>query len=210
MVAVYMSRRQAAIKALRSGLKSFETYQPMPTVDRNCWTFVERPDGPGVQYAQMFAEGRDWIHHVEVTEKLIPVLVVSCFREEILEEIPSLFEIRPLTPELWETARKQYPDTSYKVKTPSLVADPNKPLPLNASGTMAPREPTPTRDPNPADPNVMPVASRLRNGATAICREVYIEMRGSDRRTVIDECVARGVLEVTAATQYSRNKRGNV
>ena len=210
MVAVYFSRRLAAIHAMRKGLKAFQTFQPMPAADRNCWAFEERPEGPGIEYARMFAEGKDFIHHVEVDDKKIPILVVSCFREEIIEEIPSLFRIEPLTPELWAAARREYPDTR-PYKTPSLVANPARPLP-NAVSVMKPVNAPTGEATAPVASVSLPVAtgvppSRRAGGAKAICREVYMSMPGAVKKDVIAACVARGVFIGTAAARYTDIRR---
>lgn len=214
MVAVYGSRRLAAINAMRRGVKAFQCFMPMPTVDKKCWAYEERPDGPGIQYARMFAEGKEWIHHCEVTELVVPILVVSCLREEILEPIPELFKIEPLTPELWEAARREYPAVSPR-RTPSLVANPDRPLPLPSG--VAPRSKFADRaltdppegtasapvanGPLPAATGAQPSRSK---GALSICREVFLAMRGAPKDEVIAAFLERGVYESTAKTQWYR------
>lgn len=214
MVAVYGSRRLAAINAMRRGIKAFECFMPMPHVDKKCWSYREHPVGPGVEYARIFAEGKDYIHHVEINEKLIPILVVSCLREEILEEIPELFKIEPLTPELWEAARREYPDVSPR-RTPSLVSNPDRPLPLPSGIAQRPESFDSARIQSPEgtaqapvangpSPNAAGVTHSRSKGALSICREVFLAMRGSPKDAVIAAFLERGVYESTAKTQWYR------
>lgn len=100
---VFISRSNAARHATRAGLRAFETMQ-VP-LDPEAWTYEERQTGPGIDYALSWSEDKDWVHHVEITELAIPILIVTCFKHEITEDVPSLFELRPITPELWSKQR---------------------------------------------------------------------------------------------------------
>lgn len=106
---VFFSRATAAKAALRNGLRAFECFVPKPHLDKNCWTYEERKFGPGVEFAETLMEQHDFIHHVEITDKAIPILVVTCFEHEIDEMFPDFVRVEPITPSLWEK-----PDQAYR------------------------------------------------------------------------------------------------
>lgn len=190
---VFFSRSNAAKDAMRRGIRAFET---MPIkLDPNAWTYEVRKDGPGIDYALEWAAGKDWVHHVELTALQIPVLVVTCFREEITEDIPKLFELRPLTPSLWEKGGERSPRPRSILprggaQDASEGADGQSPV----SARPRSSSPTGTREKSTAESPVKIV--------WAVCEE-----KNGDRKAIIDECVSRGVHPSTAATQYSRWKR---
>jgi hypothetical protein len=53
----------------------------------------------------MYAADKDFVHHVEVTDLAVPILVVTCKREELPGDIPELFRIEPVTPSLFDIER---------------------------------------------------------------------------------------------------------
>lgn len=93
----------AAIAARRRGFTAFETKRVGTDPER--WIFESRPRGPGIEYAEMYASDKDFVHHVEVTELAVPILVITCKREELPGDIPELFRIEPVTPSLFDVER---------------------------------------------------------------------------------------------------------
>lgn len=198
MAEVFFYRSYAVKAAKDRGLIAFETYKPVPEIDPRCWTYEERPDGPGIQYAKEYAKGKDWIHHVEVTEAKVPVLVVTCTREELPTDIPAIFELRPMVHEIWEAERRYYPK-------PSVVATGQA---LGRASRAAPKDKPVIQDFAGVPP--VPVAKREKSTGESPVKTVWricAEMIGQDRKAVIAACVDAGVHPGTAATQYSKWKR---
>ena len=179
---VYFSRSRAALHGIRAGWSAFRTFQPFPA-DKTAWTIKQQPEGPGIKFAKMFAEGKDFVHHCEVTDDAIPVLVVTCFREEIIEEIPEPLILEPITPELWAHNRDSYPRPRF---APPRLSQGN-------SDTAAHDDTTTERAPRAASVG----------GAVAICKQALIES-GGDRATYTRLCEERGVIKATMNTQWSR------
>lgn len=93
----------AAIAARRRGFTAFETKRIGTDPER--WIYESRPRGPGIEYAELYAADKDFVHHVEVTDLAVPILVVTCKREELPGDIPELFQIEPVTPSLFDIER---------------------------------------------------------------------------------------------------------
>lgn len=93
----------AAMAARRNGHTAFETKRISTDPER--WIFESRTRGPGIEFAELWSADKDYIHHVEITEHAIPILVVTCKREEITDDIPELFRIEPVTPSLFDIER---------------------------------------------------------------------------------------------------------
>lgn len=190
MAPVFFSRSNAARHAIKRGLRAFETLQPVSS-DPTCWTYEDRGDGPTIDYALAWSEGKDWVHHCEVTLKKIPVLIVTCLREEILEDVPALFEIRPLTPSMWEKEKAFYP---HPVRVPKLPRGaPQRVASADAGSSIpkTPRVPAPRPD------------GKRATGAKAVVQELYDAMPGATKAEVVAACVARGIFKGTAAARYS-------
>lgn len=200
---VFFSRSNAARDAVRRGLPSFET-MPIPNAPDG-WTYEIRREGPGIEYARDFAQDKDWIAWVELTDLEIPVLIVTCFKDEIGEDVPDLFELRPITPELWEkrdeTARRrgrvEFPRILPRGETGSDGAQ-------DASDDPSPTIPQPETKarPAPSPARKDPSAPRAK-GAKDIVREVYLSMPGASKKDVVEECVNRGIFRGTAAARYT-------
>lgn len=191
MADVYFSRSGAAMAAFKRDIKAFETYQPVPKADPSAWCYAVRDEGPGIEYARDFAEGKDWIHHVEITELKVPVLIVNITKEELKEEdIPKLFEVRPITPSLWDRQE------SWKGSKKLTIA------------TGAVPKPRPPADAYPAMPREI-VSPRAPKGEGAVARvwATADEMPGASRQEVIAACVAKGISAGTASTQFSAWRR---
>lgn len=99
-----LSRSLSAEYAIRYGhLNCFET-RKRPD---GSWMYVERQPSPQFDYAKMYAEGKDFVHHVEQNVDGTAILIVSCTREEITkgDAIPDMFLVEPITPSLFDTKR---------------------------------------------------------------------------------------------------------
>lgn len=181
---VYFSRSRAADEAKRRGILAFETVQLVPHADKNCWGYEERDEGPALDYATLYAETKDWIHHVEVTLKRIPVLVVTVTKDELPPEIPALFELRPLTPSLWNEG-----SVSFRVYKPRQAAAPRVAAQGADGASNAAREPR-------------------KPGAVAAAHALYGSLGDVPRKQAIAAAVAAGINPSTSSVQYSvwRNK----
>lgn len=179
---VFFSRSNAAKDAMRRGIRSFETME-VP-VGQGAWTWEQRRDGPGIEYALSYAEDKDWVAWVELTELEIPILIVSCLIEEIEDIIPDLFGIRPITPELWE----ELPQGRRRTRGARL-------LPLSDKPEQE-RSPAPSGERKPR-----------AVGTKAIVRQVFLDLPGADRAEIIRESMARGVPEETAKPLYYHVRR---
>lgn len=192
MALIFFSRSSAARHAVKSGLRAFECQRPFPSADPSAWTYASRPMGPGVEYAEMVAADFDFVHHIEMTEQAVPILVVTCSKEQLAEfTIPELFKVEPLTHDMWET------ETPYRAKAPSILprAVVSIPLPLGVP-------------PLPPGAIIAPVAKRERSprvagGAKAVCREVYLSNPNMSKQEYVTACVARGIFEGTAKARYT-------
>jgi hypothetical protein len=194
MADVYFSRSGAAMAALKRGIKAFETYQPVPKADPSAWCYAERDEGPGIEYARDFAEGKEWIHHVEITELKVPVLIVNITKDELKEEdIPKLFEVRPITPSLWD---RQEP-----WKGPKTLA-----LATGVASGLLPELKQAAQPISPKTPANQPRAPK-GEGAVARVWATADEMPGASRQEVIAACVAKGISAGTASTQFSAWRR---
>lgn len=183
---VFFQRSRAANYAIKKGWRSFRTFQPVPS-DKKCWSVKEMPMGPGIEFAEIWSEGKDYVAWVEITDAAIPILIVTCFREEILEKLPNPLTMEPITPELWERNRSEYP-------RPSLPPLPKK---QGATGAAAPVTPKPAQEPRSS-----PVAQRSTAGSpVTICREEFATCNG-DRKAYVAAVLARGVNKNTANTQW--------
>lgn len=198
MADVYFCRSGAARAAMLRGIEAFETYQPVPKADPNAWCYEERENGPGIEYAKDFAEGKDWIHHVEITKLKVPVLVVNITKEELKdEEIPKLFEVRPITPSLWD---KQEP-----WKGPRQLATGYQPPYEQRFGrALRTVEGTPVILDYAAKP--VPRAPR-GEGSVAKVWQMCNAMPGASRKEVVAACVANGINPSTASVQYGAWKK---
>ncbi len=116
MARIFHTRTLAGRAALATGMP-FETICVDPA--RSYYTFEERDDGPGIKYAKLYARGKEWVSHAEVSLKKKPILIVTCTKSELPKDIPALFEIRPITPSLWD---KQGP---WKPAAPIAAAQPH-------------------------------------------------------------------------------------
>lgn len=92
----------AAKAALKAGLRAFETMRMPGDPDKDHYGYEGRDDGPGIAYALLYAKGKEWVHHCEISAKKLPILVVSCCKDELPRDIPGLFILKPLTPSLWD------------------------------------------------------------------------------------------------------------
>lgn len=106
MARLFHTRSQAAAHALATGMP-FETI----CVDKSqsFYQWEERDDGPGIKYARLYARGKEWISHAEISLKRKPILIVTCTKAELPKDVPELFELRPITPSLWEKQAKAKP-----------------------------------------------------------------------------------------------------
>lgn len=169
----YLSRRSAALAALRAGVANFQTR--LDPLNRPHWKFNAMP---GPCPAKEWAEGKDFVHHVESDwneEGRLPgytgVLVVSCTLNEISPaehaEIKALgFRIEPLTPELFGKGEG------------SLTAR------RSASSTGGQRAKSEAESP------------------VKVVWRIAEEMKGQDRKAIVAACVAAGVNQSTAMTQF--------
>jgi hypothetical protein len=180
MAAVYFARSGAAKAALARDITAFETYQPVPKADPNAWCYAEREPGPGTDYALLYAADKDWVHHCEVTEKKVPVLVVTVTKAELPNDIPKLFVVQPITPSLWTDPDAK--STRKHIATGAAVerrhAEP---------GTNGQQVPKPPR----------------KAGAVSMVWDICANMAGAPRKEVIAACVAQGINPSTASVQYS-------
>jgi hypothetical protein len=101
------TKTTAAIMARRRGCSAFETRRVKR--DPDCWLFESRTRGPGIEYAELYASDKDFVHHVEITELAVPILVVTCRLDELPDDIPPLFKIEPVTPSLFDKERESRP-----------------------------------------------------------------------------------------------------
>lgn len=171
---LYLTRAQAAAHAQKK-YRAFECVQYR--AHANQWGFEERALDAGTEFAEMFAEDKDYINHVEITEDAVPLLVVTCFKHEIEDDIPEPLECVPITASLWDNpeAVKRYhatgenlpADTSPKGK--STVASTGKP--------------------------------RMKNAREA-CLKIYMKHRPIDKQAFVALCVEAGINKNTAGTKH--------
>lgn len=171
-MASYVFRSQARDAARKAGHANFRT--SLNPIER-MWKFTYEP---GVSPAAEWAQGKDFVSHVEtawVDGLKKGVLVVTCTREELVDEnIPAEFLIEPLTPELFEKPRASSAANGGHAATPTKQGE---------SGTRAKSE------------VVGPVKTVWR-----ICDE----MKGKPRPEIMAACIAAGVNKATASTQIFR------
>jgi hypothetical protein len=98
----YASRAHTATYASKAGVVAFES---LPA--DGGWRWQGRDPGPGLTYALLYARGKDWINHCEVRPNGKPILVVRVTKPELPGGIPALFELRPVTPSLWDRQEKR-------------------------------------------------------------------------------------------------------
>jgi hypothetical protein len=128
MEAVYApTKTLAAICARRRGFRVFETRRVKLNPD--AWLYEERPFGAGAEYAELYAKSVDFVHHIEMTETLTPILVVTCRKDELPDDIPELFKVVPVTPELFDAKRE--PKFKPPSIRPTLKIEPNVPAALH-------------------------------------------------------------------------------
>jgi hypothetical protein len=197
---VFFSCANAAKDATKRNIRAFETMTLAP-LDPSAWTYEIRKDGPGIDYALAWAAGKNWIHHVEISKLQRPILVVTCFKEEITEEVPDIFDIKPITPSLWGKKDAHFNDKRVPCKQSLLP---------RGEGTDASGEPGATKA--RAERKPASVASGARERSTAISPVKIVwavcdELAEQGRAAIIAACVEQGVHPSTAATQYAKWKR---
>lgn len=168
----YLTRRAAALAALRAGVVNFQTR--LDPLNRPAWKFTTMT---GTSPAKEWAKGKDFVHHVESDWNdqgrqpgYTGVLVVSCTLEEITlaehAEIKALgFRIEPLTPELFGLKGS----TSPRARSTS------------TTGSRA--------------------KSEAESPVKVVWRTAD-EMKGKPRAEIVAACVAAGVNKSTAMTQF--------
>jgi hypothetical protein len=169
----YLTRRMAALAAIRAGLRNFQTR--IDPINRPGWKFESMS---GESPAKEWAKGKDFVHHVEsdwIDQGRSPgymgVLVVSCMLDEITPaeqaEIKALgFRIEPLTPDLFGGKD----ETSPRART--------------TGSTTGQRAKSDAESP-------VKVVWRIAD-----------EMKGQDRKAIVEACVTAGVNKSTAMTQF--------
>lgn len=202
----YSSRETAARAAHANGNAAFETV--ISDVSQEMWKYAIRIEGPGIEYARIFAEGKDWVHHVEVTEAGLGVLIVTCLKEEIPEVIPNVLRVRPITPSLWKLTNREYvrameSDTVLKgaprvVKSKSLApAHEQAALDAQNKATKVPGDRNDTRQKHYSSSCENPVK---------VMADLYTECKG-DKAAILLAAEKLGVGKSTAIAQYYRNKK---
>lgn len=139
----FFSRSGAAKAAFSRGFKAIETTPaPINHDGKPMWTWEERDVCAALDLATAFAIGKDYISHVEVTLKRQPVIVVTCTREELPDDIPKSIEVRPVTPELFEK-QKPISKTDLELRRVELEM---RQRGIATGVPAAPREPGPKRE----------------------------------------------------------------
>lgn len=167
------SRSAAADMAKRRGIACFK----IEKMEHASWRIDERTPTPAFNSAVAWAQGVDYVNHVELYDGNKPVLIVTCFKEEILQKPP--YAIAPLTPSLWEAHAKDV-----KARQRTTVAD------------VAPKHEKPRRERLHGQPT-----------AKQILFEIADAHPEWTKGAVVAACVARGVFEGTASAQYSNWKK---
>lgn len=177
----YPTRCLAAIHAKRRGVLAFEL---VATGDG--WAIISHEDGPGAQYARDYASdpARDWIHHTEIGNDKVPVLVVQVGRDELPNDIPDLFRVIPLCPETWQ------PDRVRRTYV--------------APGLDALRAATPDNVQHVPGIAPPPAPAKQYTGARAVVVGVIADLPGASRKEIVAECVRRGLLPQTATASLSK------
>lgn len=181
---LFPTRSACARRARREGITSFRSVR----VGNQGYRLFKSPNPPSVLDAAIaYAEAVDWATHVEVwpvDEGRKPgqkvVLIVTCFKDELPDDIPPSVELEPVTPSLWESDDKEgfehrKRETSAGPRAKSDVESPTK--------------------------LVWKIADELMTGLTALDKE----MRG----VIINKCVEAGVNKSTAQTQLYRWAKAN-
>lgn len=107
---IYHTRSLAGRAGLASGMP-FETICVDPA--KSLYRYEARDEGPGIKYARLYAQGKDWIAWPEISLKRKPILIVHVTKAELPKDIPALFEIRPITPSLWDKQAPWKPPPQY-------------------------------------------------------------------------------------------------
>ena len=126
-------------------------------------------------YALMYAKGKDWVHHVESNggDSAHAEIIVTCPMDEIPEEIPDVFSVAPLYPEIWEKQKPFDPNAAPIVPRVARVA--------TGEGS-APSEPR-------------------RPGAVKTVWDTCNSMPDAARKEKIAACIALGINPSTASVQ---------
>ena len=95
----YVSRAQAA----RHAQKQVACFRCTFDAKKTLWHWSQQNENNLWKNALSFAAKRDYISHVEQHDS-VPVFVVTCLREEILEKLPH--KSVPITRSLWEAHAK--------------------------------------------------------------------------------------------------------
>jgi len=205
---VFFSRLIAAERAKQAGLRSFRTFRPLEG-DKSCWTFKGMNENAITEYCELYCDGKDWIHHFELSNESKPVLVVTCFKSELPSDIPDLFVIEPATPELWA----KEPDYATKMSAKLRSATPV------VSGVVSGRWSSAD-----AQPNLKPVTQQVKRptpvatggdapgravGAVALCRQFFHEVGGADRAKYKQLCEAAGINKSTMGVQWGKNLKAS-
>lgn len=91
----FRERTTAIMAAQAKRLATFDTF-PHP---EGGWTYQPSFDAQA-EWAAAWAMSRDFVRHAGSRNKR-PLIVVSCFKEELDDDIPEQFIVEPQTPELW-------------------------------------------------------------------------------------------------------------
>lgn len=180
IVGMFATRSQAAHKAKRESIKSFWT----PRIGNEGYRLVRMNDHPGIDAAIAYAEGCDWISHVETkhidegrTPGLKLVFIVTCFKDEIpTDELMEGVELEPLTESLWGDDKEAFEHRS---------------RPSSTSST--PRAKSEVESPTKL---VWKIADESGIAALTMSKE--------QRGELIERCVEAGINKSTAQTQLYR------
>jgi hypothetical protein len=142
---MWMTHAQCARHAIADGMKAFYCTQ-----HDGKWQAFPAALGVTYEYAEAWLEEEkpDYVHHIEITPKKQPVLVVTCFKDELPDDIPPLFKLEPITPELWEKPRVR----STSLPAGHVMSTGLSWLPQASAAPSAPTSPAPATSPAWAAP----------------------------------------------------------
>jgi len=122
----YPTRSLAALHAKRAGYPAFECVS-IATGDETLWMVEQREATATLDFAKLFSATVDWCAWIEIQKNQIPMLIATCFINEITEDVPKPLKVRPITPELWMPQKQRNAPVAIK-ETNTVVA---MPVPLD-------------------------------------------------------------------------------